>query len=428
MSEDKKTAGLVQQKLNFDTTSKEEENTTNAISVTPAGKDPNRVPASDESQATVEANNVKSILKVSGDGKLSNNIDEEVADDDSAHQRRLAFYEQMEDEEEDDSEEDDETVEESEDDENTVNSDKTSIRNKKKLKKMILPSFTRYQIMIQMDQENRDSPIAESEDEDKSPAQRLRDILISLVTQMNIFDPKAKIISWKTSPNFSYLNAEQFPTQIAQIAQYFNGFRSNVKPDKRIYLRVGIHTPDSQSHLQSFLRSWMELYGYTFNKCIIQAENAAFIGWLCYSTSYTDQEVFRSRLVEHSNFEWGFKLVAVTTSDQDQPWLKRLKAVGIYVPSQMQNMAKLILCKQLQPYTDSLINIPDFTDKYLYVEPEKNYASKAGQLYYKKMVDRHRLHADSIRAEFSFGISEHLDRDFNLNDGTKVSIRISSWI
>ena len=417
----------VQQKLKFPETKPKDEENSIVAPVTPAGKsDKDKDENETESKKPSDS---KQLVKGKDDSAINESsspkLAETVKDDDSVHQRRLAFYEELEDtleEEDDDSEENDLQVEE-EDDENTVESGETSIRNKKKLKKMILPSFTRYQIMIQMDQENRDSPICDDEDEEKSPAQRLRDILISLVTQVSIFDPKAKIISWKTEPNFSYLNAEQFPTQIAQIAQYFNGFRANVKPDKRIYLRVGIHTPDSQSQLYSFIRSWMELYGYTFSKCIIQAENAAFIGWLCYSTSYTDPEVFRSRLVEHSNFEWGFKLVAVTTSDQDLPWLKRLKAVGVYVPSQMQNMAKLILCKQLQPFVDSLINIPDFTDKYLYVEPEKNYASKGGQLYYKKMVERHRLHADSIRAEFSFGISVDLDRDFNLVDGTKVSLR-----
>ena len=65
----------------------------------------------------------------------------------------------------------------------------------------------------------------------------------------------------------------------------------------------------------------MELYGYTFNRGIlIQAENSPYICWLSYSTAYTDPEVFQARLVEYSNFEWGFKLVAITTSDQDKPW------------------------------------------------------------------------------------------------------------
>ena len=95
----------------------------------------------------------------------------------------------------------------------------TTKRDKKKLAKLVLPTFTCYQIMIQMNQVNRDLPIKNDKDKDKSPAQRLRDILISLVTQIKIFDPKAKIISWKTGPNFSYFNSKDFPTQIAQIAQ-----------------------------------------------------------------------------------------------------------------------------------------------------------------------------------------------------------------
>ena len=31
------------------------------------------------------------------------------------------------------------------------------------------------------------------------------------------------------------------------------------------------------------------------------------------------QKNFRSKLVEHSDFEWRFKLVAITTADQDHP-------------------------------------------------------------------------------------------------------------
>ena len=45
--------------------------------------------------------------------------------------------------------------------------------------------------------------------------------------------------------------------------------------------------------------------------------------------------------------------------------MKRFKAVGTYVPSQMKNIAKIILCKQLKPYQDSFIDIHDFTDKYM---------------------------------------------------------------
>ena len=323
---------------------------------------------------------------------------------------------------------DDESSDESqtkEDSDNTVNSGETTTISKKNMNKVVLPPFTRYQIMILLDQENKQNLVAENDDDDeKAPLQRLRDVLVSMTTQIKIFDEKAKIISWKTSPNFSYMNMDDFPTEIAQIAMYFNGYRANVKADKRIYLRVGLHTPNSQSALFSFLTSWMELYGYSCSKCIIQAENSACIGWLAYSTSFTDPEVFRERLVDHSNFEWGFKLMAVTNSDKDKPWIKRLKAIGVHVPSKMQSVAKLIIGRQLEASMDSQINIPDFTDKFLYVEPEKKMnASKGGQVYYRSMVERHRIHCNSIQAEFSFGIATELDREFCMESSDHISLR-----
>lgn len=400
-SSNKQSSVQVQSKLNFTPSTKKEDN---------SKKENVKAPVTSSPSAVSQKN--------------SSNIKEKDNDDDSVTQRKLTFLEEAENEDSecDDEEEYNEQVE-SEDEVNTVSSDKTTQRGKKKQSKKVLPPFTWYQLMIQLDQENNDSPIEDKDTEGKTPAQRLRDILITFVTQMHIYDPQAKIISWKTDPNFSYMDNDEFPTQIAQIAQYFNGYRANVKADRRIYLRVGVHTPSSQSQLYSFLCTWMELYGYTFNRCIIQAENAAYIGWLAYSTAYTDPEIFRKRLVEQSNFEWGFKLVAITTSDQDKQWMKRLKAVGIYVPAQMQNIAKLVLCQQIHPYEDTSIKIPDFTDKYLFVEPEKVYASKAGQLYYKKIVNRHRLHSDSVRAEFSFGIKEDLDREFNVGNNLVISIR-----
>jgi hypothetical protein len=159
------------------------------------------------------------------------------------------------------------------DDENTVNSDKTSKISKKDLSKIILPKFTRYQMMILLDQENNEKAISENTEEDKSPTQRVMEVLASFVVQVKTADPDAKIMTWKTSPNFSYMN-DEFPTDVAEVALHFSGFRANIKADKRVYLRVAIHTPNSESKLFANLSEWMRIYGYNINKCIqFQEEN-----------------------------------------------------------------------------------------------------------------------------------------------------------
>ena len=55
------------------------------------------------------------------------------------------------------------------DEENTVNSGRTTTVGKKNMNKVVLPSFTRYQIMILLDQENKQSPIQEDENNEKPP-------------------------------------------------------------------------------------------------------------------------------------------------------------------------------------------------------------------------------------------------------------------
>ena len=115
------------------------------------------------------------------------------------------------------------------------------------------------------------------------------EILAALTAQAKMADPDSKVISWKTSPNFTYMN-EEFPTDVADVALHFNGFRTNFKADKRVYLRVAIHTPNSESKLYANLHAWMKLYGYSFSKCIIQAETSTCIGWLAYSSQYTYTE------------------------------------------------------------------------------------------------------------------------------------------
>ena len=311
----------------------------------------------------------------------------------------------------------------SQDDANTINSNETSKYHKGNADKLVLPQFTRYQMMILLDPENKETTISEDDDKGtKAPAIRIAEVLSAFTDNVYSNDKDAKIMSWKTAPNFSYMDSEEFPDEVGDLAKYFQGYRTNVKADKRVYLRVAIHTPNSQSRLYSALQSWMNLFGYSFNKCIIQAETSTCIGWLVYSSQYTDTDTIKQRLTYISQFEWGFKMMAITEEDKKDPWLKRSKAVGIYVPTPMKDTAISIIGDQFEATLDTINNIPDFTDKFLFMEPERAYkGKKSRQLYYKQMVDRHKIHSESIIPEISYGIKVDLDKEFHfeLDDGTK---------
>ena len=71
-----------------------------------------------------------------------------------------------------------------EDDDNTINSNTTSVYNNKNIDKNVLPPFHRYQMMILLDQNDPFKITDETEDDViKSPAQRIREVLISFATR-----------------------------------------------------------------------------------------------------------------------------------------------------------------------------------------------------------------------------------------------------
>ena len=78
-----------------------------------------------------------------------------------------------------------------------------------------------------------------------------------------------------------------------------------------------------------------------------------------------------------------------------------------------------IYCNQPLP-----ISIPDFTDKFLFIEPQwTTVGTKSREVYYAKILKRHVSHIESLRAEVSFGISADLDRTSTYYNEFEISIR-----
>ena len=313
-----------------------------------------------------------------------------------------------------------------EDEEHTVRSDVTSKVDKTNSGKIMLPKFTRYQMMILLDQgESNGKSILEEKDVDKNPSQRILEFLASFVEQTKKLDRDSRIMSWKTTGNFTYIS-EDFPTDVAEVAKFFNGYRKNLKADKRVYIRVAIHTPNSELKLHQNLQEWMRAHGYLINKCIIQAETSTCVGWLCYSSQHTDTNTMKEILTELSDFEWGFKMISITEADSNLAWLERARAVGIYVPTPCKDIAVNIIGEAFEASMDSQINIPDITDKFLFMEPERMYkGNKNREIYYARMVERHRVHNDSLIAEPSYAIMVDLNKRFTLDPSITTSDYVS---
>ena len=60
-----------------------------------------------------------------------------------------------------------------EEDNNRVNSNKTSVVNKKNASKVATPPFTRYQMMIQLEQDTNEAAIDEEKEGDTSPLKNI---------------------------------------------------------------------------------------------------------------------------------------------------------------------------------------------------------------------------------------------------------------
>ena len=162
--------------------------------------------------------------------------------------------------------------------------------------------------------------------EQKDPLLRTRKALIEFYTQLKNIDTEAKILTWKEGKKTIMLpdNTEQFPMDAVTIASFFEGFNPRRK-QVRLYFRIRIYSPKMQDRLYTELNYWAQLNGKGIQKCIIQYEESTNIGWLVYSSQYTDIEHLQKYMRGYSmninsshNFEWGFKMIAITKADEFQ--------------------------------------------------------------------------------------------------------------
>ena len=117
----------------------------------------------------------------------------------------------------------------------------------------------------------------------------------------------------------------------------------------------------------------------------------------------------------------------MTEDDSLEPWLKCLCAVRAYVPIPVKDIALATIRQYFEPSAigDHDIYVPSLTNKCLFMEPERTYkGSTSRKIYYKDMLNRHRLHTDCFCAEICYRIKVDLDREFDvLGQGTRLSLQ-----
>jgi hypothetical protein len=324
---------------------------------------------------------------------------------------------------------------ESEDDENTVDSSKSTQYKKKLSDKEIPPKNIRYQIgitippmdiqNIQKEFEGNKKQVPTTED----TFSKIRHHIKQLVNEMKNLDRKAKIISWKDDKTYNVLEGgpDELPKTASGLAQFFHGMRLK-REHGRQYIRFRLHASRNPNRLEGQLAQWASMAGHAFYRCVIQAEHSTAIGWLLYSSQFTNTYHLSQHLQRETGFEWGFKLGSITKSDETNEgkpvqWKDRQKALIVHVPTQKSEVAITKISSILKAKSVVDDNTPLFIQRYLFVQQEHTMVDVNSRLKYKHILCRQKAHSDSIKSKFIISINVDMDKQLNTKEGGTLSLR-----
>lgn len=187
------------------------------------------------------------------------------------------------------------------------------------------------------------------------------------------------------------------------------------------------------------MKDWARAIGYAFSKCIVQAENLANIGWIVYSTQFTDIEYMKKYLQDQTrvlyprvNVDWGFKITAVTKTDilkdgkndTKTEWKDRRKALSVYVQAEKANIATTIISKifETKGVLDVDSNTIEYKDIYLFTPPE-HVIPPDNISNYKKLTNRQYFHTKKLNATITNEIEIDIDQPIRLKRGIYTTLR-----
>jgi hypothetical protein len=323
---------------------------------------------------------------------------------------------------------------ESEDDENTVDSSNSTQFNKKPTNRWIPPKSIRYQIGINLAPIDLNSLHKEFEGPNKDgiPSMdtfdRIRTHLQELFAETKKIDKHSKFITWKDTKIYRVLEGYkgQIPNTNAGVSQFFDGIR--LKRDQgRQYIRFRLHSKNEKK-MEAELHEWARLSNHSFYRCIIQEEHSTPIGWLLYSSQYTNTQHLSSYLQRETGFEWGFKLGSITKSDEKEDgkpvtWKNRLKAMIVHVPTHKAEVAITKISLLLQAKKAEINQVPLFYQRYLFIQQENTMVDINSRLQYKHILSRQRSHLDSIKSKFILSIDVDMDKRLETQEGGYFSLR-----
>jgi hypothetical protein len=241
-------------------------------------------------------------------------------------------------------------------------------------------------------------------------------------------DKHAKVISWKDAKTYNVLEggADELPSTAAGLGQFFEGMRLK-REHGRQYLRFRLHASKNPNRLEAQLTEWARLSNYSFYRCVIQAEHSVSIGWLLYSSQYTNTHQLATYLQRMTGFEWGFRLRSITKSDEHEDrkpvqWKDRLKALLVHIPTHKAEVATTKISNLLQAKPPDEDEITQFYQRFLFIQQEQTMVDVNSRLQYKHILNRQKAHLSSIKSKFILSIDINMDTRLETKGGN-LSLR-----
>ena len=329
-----------------------------------------------------------------------------------------------------------------EDDDNTVSSMQTFHRNSSKQADTVIEVPTiRYSFNFNLME--ADIKALEKEfkkkgvpNEKTDTLLRMRNIFIELLKIAKEIDPNSDLLPWHAEEGDEKMGVvkgkeEEIPKTASALSTYFFNLQAGKVGRKYIKLRV---TSQKFDKLEDAISKWAREESYSFNKCVVQAERECMIGWLVYSSQFTDTDYLRKILKQKTKHEWGFRLGAVTDRDiyedgnengKKTEWKNRIKAIFVHVPLEYQLTATQFIGEWLEPRKVFIpTRVPTFKDRLLFTLPEKEMAATPEEaMKYAKLVEKQSDHNRGLVAHLSVNIIVDIDKKICTKKGRGKSLR-----
>lgn len=245
-------------------------------------------------------------------------------------------------------------------------------------------------------------------------------------------DKTAKIVTWTKEGEQSVITK---PDGISHKAssrdKYFHGVKA--REEGMTFAQVRLYLSIPAEELVTDMQDFLKEYKMSFKKSLIQSQFSMPIGWLAYSNQYTDMACLKTYMEEVTDYEWGFRLNAITESDrfnektgEPNKFHKRKQAVFAVVSNKNANHAKRIM-ENIFGHNKSQSKMSQscpFSDRYIFQIPENKLAEHPDVVdNWRIIFNRHCTHLNSIDGVIVDYIMTNIDRKIHTPNHGTLSLR-----